>query len=63
MKKHKSSERNDELVVVTRKVIKCGPSFYISIPPAFIRKHGIRKGERLPVLADHILKVIPMKES
>ena len=50
------------LIVKIRKVMKCGGSLYISLPKAFVELHGIQKGERLPVLADHILKVVPMKE-
>jgi hypothetical protein len=49
-------------VVKLRSVLKNGSSFYISIPPEFIQLHGIKKGDRLPVLADHIMKVVPMSE-
>ena len=51
-----------KIVVKLRRVIKSGASYYISMPQEFVRKHGIKKGERLPVLANHILKVVPMKE-
>lgn len=54
-------ERKQPIVKV-RKVVKSGASFYISIPQEFIRLHGIKKGDRLPVLADHIMKVVPMSE-
>ena len=48
-------------VVKLRHVLKSGSSYYISIPPEFIKIHGIKKGDRLPVLADNIMmKVIPM---
>jgi hypothetical protein len=56
-----SKEMKDP-VVKLRKVLKSGKSFYISIPPEFIRLHGIKKGDRLPVLAGHIMKVVPMSE-
>lgn len=49
-------------IVKIRSVVKSGASFYISIPPEFIKLHGIRKGDRLPVLANHIMKVVPMSE-
>lgn len=49
-------------IVKLRKVIKIHNSYYISIPPDFIKRHNIRVGERLPVLAASIMKVIPMKE-
>jgi len=50
-------------VVKLRKVVRCGKTFYIALPPEFVKLHGIRKGERLPVLANRVMvKVIPMKE-
>lgn len=49
-------------VVKLRRVIKAGGSFYISLPQEFIKLHGIEKGEKLPVLANHICKIVPMKE-
>jgi len=42
-----------------RSVVKCGPSYYISIPKEFINRHGIEKGEKLPVLSGRTLRVIP----
>ena len=53
---------NKKIIMKLRSVIKCGPSYYISIPKEFIDRHKIEKGEKLPVLGDQILKVIPMKE-
>lgn len=57
----KKKRKNDPVVKV-RSVLKLGKSLYISLPPPFCRLHGIKKGDRLPVLADHIMKVVPMKE-
>ncbi len=37
-------------------------SIDLNIPPEFIKLHKIEKGEKLPVLADHIIKIVPMKE-
>lgn len=58
----KKEKRDEGPIVKVRRVIKSGSTFYISIPPEFIKLHGIKKGERLPVLADHIMKVVPLKE-
>ena len=58
---NQNKERKDP-VVKLRSVLKSGSSYYISIPPEFIRLHGIKKGDRLPVLTDHIMKVVPMSE-
>jgi hypothetical protein len=49
-------------VAKIRSVLRVGKSLYIALPREFVALHGIRKGDRLPVLADHIMKVIPMKE-
>lgn len=49
-------------VVKLRSVLKSGSSYYISIPPEFMKRHGIKKGDRLPVLVGNILKVVPMNE-
>jgi len=55
-------KENSGPIVKLRRVLKSGSSYYISIPPEFIHLHGIKKGDRLPVLADHIMKVVPMNE-
>lgn len=50
-------------IVKLRKVVKSGDSYYISLPRVFMELNGIKKGDRLPVLAgQHILKVVPMNE-
>ena len=56
------SNKNQDPIVKLRRVVKCGSSFYIAIPQEFIKKHGIQKGEKIPVFANHIMKVVPMKE-
>jgi len=48
--------------VTVRKILKIGNSYYINIPRQFIELHGLKAGERIPVLGDQILKVVPMKE-
>jgi hypothetical protein len=55
-------KKKKQLTVKIRKVVQHGATLYIALPREFIELHDIRKGERLPVLANHIMKVIPMKE-
>lgn len=50
------------IIATTRKVLKQGNSLAITLPVSFTRAHGIRVGDDLPIVADHILKVIPMPE-
>ena len=45
-----------------RKVVKHGRSYYINLPKEFIELHHLKKGDRVPVLTDHVMKIIPMME-
>jgi antitoxin component of MazEF toxin-antitoxin module len=62
MRKGKGQKDKDGLVLATRRIIKNGASFYVSIPPEFMKRHSLKKGDSVPVIADSILKIIPMKE-
>lgn len=60
----KKKQLNFEPVMKLRKIIRAGSgdSLYICLPREFIKLHGLKKGDKVPVLAGHILKVVPMKE-
>ena len=51
-----------DVVAETRRVIKIGKSHYISLPPEFVEAHNIKGGDKLPIAANHIMKIIPMPE-
>ena len=51
-----------DVIAEVRQVIKIGRSHYISIPPEFVEAHNIKQGDKLPIAADHIMKIIPMPE-
>lgn len=55
-------DSGQDIVAKVRKIVKSGDSNYICIPPEFMRKHGLKAGDKLAVIADHIMKVVPMKE-
>jgi hypothetical protein len=55
-------EQRGKPIVKVRTVLKVGSSYYISIPPEFMKRHDIKKGDKLPVVAGQIMKVIPMGE-
>lgn len=57
--KHKKQK---DLVVKIRKIVRMGKTYYIQVPHEFMEKHGLKKGDKLPILADHIMKVVPMQE-
>jgi len=62
MKRGKGFKNKKGLVLATRRIIKSGASFYVSIPPEFMEKHRLKKGDAVPIIADSILKLVPMKE-
>lgn len=49
-------------IVKIRRVIKHGCSHYICLPCEFIRRHNIKPGDRLAVLAGQIVKIIVVDE-
>lgn len=51
-----------DVIAEVRRVIKIGRSHYISIPPEFLKAHNIKQGDKIPIAADHIMKIIPMPE-
>ena len=56
------AKRVSTVSVSKRTVHKIGGSLMISLPPEFIEAHGIKAGDELPVIANHLLKVVPMAE-
>jgi hypothetical protein len=50
------------LVAKVRKITKHGNSYYIALPQEFIKKYHFKPGDRVAVLSDTIVKVIPMQE-
>jgi len=48
------------IAIKRRKVHKSGPcSLSINLLPAFIKRHGIKAGDTVIVIAGDILKIIP----
>lgn len=58
------TEQEEERPLIVRKgrLRKVGGTLYLAIPPEFVKAHGLKKDDEIPVLANHILKVIPMQE-
>ena len=44
-----------DIISQTRRVVKQGNSYYVSLPPEFVRSHQIKPGDLLPVIANHIV--------
>lgn len=61
----KTKKRKEEIekpIVTTRALICIGGSFYIGIPRSFVVKFRLKPGDRLPVISDSIVKIVPMSE-
>lgn len=50
------------LISAHRQLRKVRDSYYISIPREFVEWHRLKEGDVLPIVGNHILKIIPMKE-
>ena len=50
------------LIAKVAKVHKVGGSLMVTLPDAFVKAHGISEGDEVGILANHILKIDPMKE-
>jgi len=55
--------KNGGVIVALRKAIRFGDSLCITLPREWIDKHGIKEGDDLPVVANTILRVVPVKET
>ena len=51
-----------EVITESRRVIKRGRSWYLSIPPEFVTANNLKEGDRVGVISDHFLKAIPIGE-
>jgi hypothetical protein len=51
-----------DIILTKRKLIENKGTFYISLPPTFVKRHGLQKGDTLPIIVDSIMKIVPMKE-
>ena len=50
------------LIAKAAKVHRVGGSLMVTLPDGFVKAHGILEGDQIGLLANHIIKIIPMKE-
>ena len=50
------------LIVDSRKLVQWGGSVGITLPKEWLERHGLKPGDELGVVADSILKLIPVTE-
>lgn len=53
---------NTTIRAEVRKVVKVGDSSYLSLPPEFVKEHGLKPGDSLPVAYNGVLMVTPIPE-
>lgn len=58
----KKDSKKGQVSVSKRSVMEMSGSLCITLPKEFTDANNIKKGDKLPVIADHILKVVPMPE-
>jgi len=58
----KNHRKPGEPITENRRVIKISGAYYLNLPREFVESNGIQTGQKVPVVANHILKVIPMPE-
>lgn len=54
--------RAGEYITENRRVICIAGSYYLNLPKEFVEDNNIKAGTKVPITADHILKVIPHSE-
>jgi len=61
-KRGKGKAIREPLIVIKRRIIKIGHTPYIALPMGFLERHHLKIGDKVPVIANNILKIIPMSE-
>lgn len=46
-----------------RKLIKTGDSTAVTLPPSWLKRYGLKAGDRVAVVTDGIVKIIPATDS
>ena len=65
MKKYqvkKYQVKDTHILAETRLLVKQGGAVYLSMPQEWLRRHNLKPGDRVPVVADGVLKVVPVSE-
>lgn len=56
-------KQNTTIRAEIRKMRKVGESFYLSLPPEFVKEHNLKPGDALPVAYNGVLIVTPIPEA
>lgn len=57
-----ATKRKFPLLAKVARVHKVGGSLMITLPAEFVKAHSISEGDDVGILANHVLKLDPMKE-
>jgi antitoxin component of MazEF toxin-antitoxin module len=55
-------KKDEDLIAKVRTIFRSGESLCVTLPKKFVVKHGLKPGDRIPIIANSILKLIPMRE-
>jgi len=61
-KKAKLGARGEKTIAGVRRIIKMGGSYYVALPKEFLERHGLKEGDELPYVGNHVLKFVPVVE-
>ena len=61
-KKEKKVIRGQAISVANRRIYRIGGSAGITLPWSFLTRNGLKIGDEVGVIFDHVLKVIPLQE-
>jgi len=64
MEKRRRKLRRKDYRIITepRRLMRVGNSVVIALPSEFLERHDLKPGDDVGVVADSILKVVPLKE-
>ncbi len=62
LRKNRVKHKVNDPITENRRVICINGSYYLNLPREFVDAHNIKPGQKVPITADHLLKVIPHSE-
>lgn len=61
-KKAKFGARGKTTIAGVRRIVRMGGSYYVALPKDFLERHGLKEGDELPYVGNHVLKFVPVLE-
>ena len=61
-RKAKLGARGEKVIAGVRRIVRMGGSYYVALPKEFLERHGLKEGDELPYVGNHVLKFVPVLE-